>query len=56
LIDTLKYLTSITPARSFKNLKSLNSIADYIKKDLKKMGSYVHANSIKENIVGMYYY
>jgi Zn-dependent M28 family amino/carboxypeptidase len=28
--ETLEFLTSISPARNFKNLKSLNSVADYI--------------------------
>ncbi len=29
--DTLKYLTQIQPARNFKNIESLNKVADYIK-------------------------
>ena len=33
--QTLKYLTQIQPPRNYKNIDSLNLVAEYIKKDLK---------------------
>jgi len=36
--ETLETLTTVSPPRTFKNLKSLNFIADYIKDRFKKIG------------------
>jgi Zn-dependent M28 family amino/carboxypeptidase len=36
--DTLEFLTAISPARNFKNLKSLNAVADYIFKRFENIG------------------
>ncbi len=38
MLETLKYLTQIKPARNYRNIDSLNNIASYLEDIFKKIG------------------
>ena len=58
MFDTLKFLTQITPPRNYKNIDSLDSVADYIYKRLSSCGldvtfqEFQVDGKIYKNVVG----
>jgi len=59
MIDTLKTLTEIQPARNYKNIDSLNEIAEYIKKRFEENGletkyqEYKVLGKTYKNVIGI---
>ncbi|MDN5069893.1 hypothetical protein O8C76_02475 [Aliarcobacter butzleri] len=56
MLETLKYLTQIKPARNYKNIDSLNNVASYLEDRFKVIGletsfqNYVVDNNEYKNI------
>ena len=57
MYDTLQYLTQIKPSRNYKNIKSLNKVAEYIKSRFESIGlkvtfqEFVVAGKVYKNVI-----
>jgi Zn-dependent M28 family amino/carboxypeptidase len=60
LYSDVEFLTSVTPARNFENIGSLNEVATYIESEFKKTGAapeeqtWIAAGETYKNIIASY--